>query len=379
MDIIDDWSNAVKTPSLTFLLLVVLVEALLGACQPAEGLPGSPAPVASPDSLAAVDLPAGFGARNDWIEVYFTDPESPLASQETGGVDELLVTAIDSARLTVDLAIYSFSLRNVRDALVRAHARGVAVRVVAESDNLDGYVFQDLVAAGVPVLGDRREGLMHDKFMVVDRREVWLGSMNYTYSGAYEDNNVLLRVRSAELVDNYTREFDEMFVEDRFGPLTVPDTPHPAFEVGGVRLESMFSPDDGVADRLSSLLRGAQRSIRFMAFSFTSDELGAAIRARAEGGIQVAGVMDAEQIEFNLGTEYDLFQQAGLDVYLDGLDGQLHHKVIIVDGRTVIVGSYNFTRSAETRNDENVLIIHDIEIAGVFLEEFARVYARAGR
>jgi phosphatidylserine/phosphatidylglycerophosphate/cardiolipin synthase-like enzyme len=84
--------------------------------------------------------------------------------------------------------------------------------------------------------------------------------------------------------------------------------------------------------------------------------------------------MEAEQVGSNIGTEYDPFALAGLDVRLDGNQGQMHHKVIIIDERIVITGSYNFSSSAETRNDENLLIIHSAEIAHPFLEEFQRVF-----
>jgi phosphatidylserine/phosphatidylglycerophosphate/cardiolipin synthase-like enzyme len=364
-------------------VLVFTLALSASGCAALKNVPMVPDPapsqgLESPDgSLIEVSLPSGYGARNSWIEIYFTDPESPLAGQETGGLDELLVTAIDSARLSVDLAIYSLSLRNVRDALIRAHERGTRVRIVIESDNQDRSAVQDLRDAGIPLLGDRREGLMHNKFMVIDRVEVWLGSMNFTYSGVYEDNNALLRVRSQELAESYLAEFDEMFVEDQFGTQVNANTPNPEIEIEGVRVEVMFSPDDGVQDRLVSILRKSKESVYFMAFSFTDDDLGEAIRVRAERGVDVAGVMDADQIKFNIGTEYDYFVQDGLKVFLDGYSGQMHHKAIIVDEEILIAGSYNFTRSAATRNDENVIIIHDEEIAGYFLQEFQRIFESA--
>ena len=52
----------------------------------------------------------------------------------------------------------------------------------------------------------------------------------------------------------------------------------------------------------------------------------------------------------------------------------MHHKVIIVDGQIVITGSYNFSKSAKTRNDENTLILHNPEIAELYIEEFERVW-----
>jgi len=368
----------------TLLLGFVLITlSLLGsACE--AGVPTTetpqtqPAPVDVTETpafeLTEVPLPAGYGAHASWIDIYFTDPESPLASQETGGPDGPLATSIDAARLTVDVAVYSMSLRTIRDALIRAHERGVQVRVAMESDNLDGSAPQALVEAGIRVLGDRREGLMHDKFVVIDRSEVWMGSMNFTYSGTYEDNNDLIYIRSVKMAENYTKEFEEMFVDDKFGEDVVPETPNPEVSIDGTRMEVFFSPDDGVANRIVEILNEAQESIYFMAFSFTTDEFGEAIRAQAENGLTVAGVMEEEQVKSNMGTEYDPFKQAGLDVFLDGNEGQMHHKTMIVDDRIVITGSYNFSSSAETRNDENLVVFHNEQIAEFFMKEFQRVY-----
>jgi phosphatidylserine/phosphatidylglycerophosphate/cardiolipin synthase-like enzyme len=336
-------------------------------------IPFSTTPLTVPESFTN----PGLETQDDWLQVYFADPGSPEASDFMGGPDKALAAAIDGARLTVDAAIYNLNLWSIRNALLEAHARGVMVRVVAESDNLDGAEFQALMDAGIPVLGDRREGLMHDKFVVIDRNEVWTGSMNFTLNGAYEDNNNLIRLRSGDIADDYLVEFNEMFVDDLFGSNVLARTPNPRVTVGDTVVEVYFSPDDGVQTRLVELLEAASESIYFMAYSFTADPLGETIRSKAASGVTVAGVMDAEQAISNTGTEYDPFIQAGLDVRLDGIDGLMHHKVIIIDGNIVITGSYNFTLSAESTNDENVLIIHDSEIASIYLGEFWRIYNRA--
>jgi phosphatidylserine/phosphatidylglycerophosphate/cardiolipin synthase-like enzyme len=85
--------------------------------------------------------------------------------------------------------------------------------------------------------------------------------------------------------------------------------------------------------------------------------------------------MDADQVKTNKGTEYDRFRAAGLDVRPDGDAGLMHHKVLIVDRQIVVLGSYNFTASAEKSNDENILIIHSPQVAAEFLKEFRRVFA----
>lgn len=218
---------------------------------------------------------------------------------------------------------------------------------------------------------------MHDKFAVIDRSETWMGSMNYTFSGTYEDNNQLIHIRSVEMAENYTKEFEEMFIDDKFGPDVVPETPNPEVDIAGTNIEVYFSPDDGVADHILEYLNNAEESIYFLAFSFTTDEFGEAIRAQAEDGLTVGGVMEEQQVKSNIGTEYDLFKQAGLDVLIDGNQGQMHHKTMVIDGKIVITGSYNFSRSAETRNDENLVIFHNEQIADFFMSEFQRVYSQA--
>lgn len=341
------------------ILLILIINLSLGAClPPAGGEAVSGETVVSP---------------HDWLEIYFTDPDAPGARTYEGGPDEALAAAIDGARLSVDMAVYNFNLWSIRNALLRAHRRGVVVRVVMESDNMDAAEVRALVEAGIPVRGDQHEGLMHNKFVIVDRSEVWTGSMNFSVGGAYKDHNNLIRIRSLLMAENYLTEFEEMFSDRRFGPDRAAATPHPSLTIDGTQVETYFSPDDGVAARIVELVNGAQESVHFMAFSFTSDAIGSAMIEQAQAGIEVRGVMDSGQAASNQGSEYDMFVQAGLDVRLDGSDGLLHHKVIIIDRSIVITGSYNFTASAEERNDENLVILFSPQAAEAYWQEFRRM------
>ena len=363
--------------------LIVLTSLLLAAC-------GNIPPISAAETeplltqtsgtgVASIELQAGYGVRGPWFELYFTNPTSSLSPQGTGGVDGPLVAAIDAARLSVDVAAYSLSLNSVRNALLRAHDRGATVRVVMESSNMDRSDPQILIEEGIPIIGDNREGLMHDKFIIIDKSEVWMGSMNFTDGGAYDDNNNLVRIRSTKIVENYLTEFEEMFNIHMFGPDIVAQTPNPTLTIDGTRIDMFFSPDDGVLAALVPVLEGAQESIYFLAYSFTSNQLGEIVRQKAEAGVTVAGVMDREQVRSNQGTEYDPFRQADLDVRMDGIDGLMHHKVVVVDQSIVMLGSYNFSANAEERNDENLMIIYDPVIAEQFIFEFQRIHEQAQR
>jgi phosphatidylserine/phosphatidylglycerophosphate/cardiolipin synthase-like enzyme len=312
-----------------------------------------------------------------WYTIYFTKPDDPRAGSYRGGPDEALANAIEQAHLSVDIAAHQLNLWSLRDALLAAARRGVAVRMVVESDFMDEPEIGQIKEAGIPVLGDRRESTMHNKFVVIDRVEVWTGSLNFTISDVYRNNNNLIRIRSAQMAENYTAEFNEMFEQDLFGDKTLPQTPYASLTINNTLIEVYFSPDDGTAAEIIRHIQGARQSIHFMAFSFTSDHIAGAMLAKAAEGVSVAGVFEASQVGSNIGGEFQLMRAAGLDVRLDGNPRNMHHKVIIIDEGTVITGSYNFSANAEKRNDENTLVIHDPAIAGQFMAEFERLFGEA--
>jgi phosphatidylserine/phosphatidylglycerophosphate/cardiolipin synthase-like enzyme len=229
--------------------------------------------------------------------------------------------------------------------------------------------------AGIPGTPDERSAFMHNKFIVIDGQIVWTGSMNLTENGAFRNNNNVIVIYSPELAANYTAEFEEMF-NGEFGPRSPSETPYPQIRIGSVTIENYFAPEDDVMPRIVSEIARADTSIHFMAFAFTEDTLGAAMIDRAASGVQVAGIFETR----GAGTEYSecsALLQAGADVRLDGNPYTFHHKVIIIDGDTVILGSFNFSENATESNDENLLIIHDPVVAAAYEEEFNRRMAEA--
>lgn len=319
----------------------------------------------------------------DWIRVYFTNPHYPDdASYHSGGMDEELTNVIAQAEDSIDLATYEIDLSSVTAALIDAHRRGIEVRVVVETDNADEEAVIDLEQAGISLVEDRREsGLMHNKFVVIDRVWVWTGSWNLTENGTYRNNNVAVLIASPALADNYTTEFEEMF-GGAFGPTSPADTPNPRIIIEiddgqkSVEIENYFAPEDNAASHIIAEIGSAQERIRFMAFTFTSQAIADAMLEQARAGVVVQGVIEDRNAE-NEYSQYDHLKREIHDILPDGNPYIMHHKAIIIDDETVILGSYNFTNSAEESNDENVLIIHDPEVAKLFVEEFGRVYEAA--
>lgn len=322
----------------------------------------------------------GPGFRRDVegkIEVAFTAPLYPEeAANRYGGLDEQLADAIDEAERTVDVAAYDFDLARVADALIRAHKRGLRVRLVTDSDYADELGPVRLEAAGIPVVYDERSAFMHNKFVVLDGAVVWTGSWNLTDYGTYRNNNNVVIIESAALARNYTAEFEEMFEEGAFGPTSPAETPYTQVEVGEILVENYFASEEKVASRIVELLEDAETSIRFLTFTLTDDDIAGTMNRKHREGVLVQGVVESRNAG-GLGSDVEALQQAGAAVLKDGNPYNMHHKVIIIDGAIVITGSYNFTRNAAESNDENVLIIHSPGIAASYLREFERVYGLA--
>jgi len=357
------------------------VTALPGTLPAGSGLTTITAP--GGEFFFSIPFRSGLGYRAPWLELYFIDPTSPFARREIGSVDDLISASINAATQSVDVAMRGLGLETITKALITAARRGIPVRVVAETDFLsERAYFEALRDEGISIIDDKQPGLMNNKFIVIDHNQVWTGSVDYNLTGMFREYNSVVRIFSSEMAADYTKEFEEMFVNNQFGRLVVPETPHPSVTVQGTQVEVLFSPDDIVLDRLSSLLEGAQESIYFLAFSFGSHDLGNIIREKATQGVVVGGVLESDQIRSvetfpNQVEELNLFREAGLDIRLDGKPEVMNHKIIIIDGQIVVMGSYDFTNRAENENDENVLIIHDEKIAQKFMEEFQRVQSRA--
>lgn len=305
------------------------------------------------------------------LEVYFSKVNG---TNSDSSLEEILVRKLNLATEKIDAALYQLKSKQVTDALIKAHKSGINVQVMTENEYSEESDIQRLLRAGITVRDDGdNEGLMHHKFFVIDGRYVWTGSYNITYNGAFKNDNNAIWIDSEPLAANFTQEFREMFESQQFGRSSNPHNPYPQVTLNdGTMIDTYFSPENDTISPLLKEITSAESSIYFMAFSFTHDKLGDAMRKRFSDGITVEGVFDENQITKY--SEYEPMGKMGMNVKIDETSGTMHHKVIIIDKETVITGSYNFSRNAEIRNSENLLIIKgNKEIARAYLNEFNRL------
>lgn len=315
----------------------------------------------------------GGGAKNDedFSPAYFTAPSLPYDGRKTGGIENNLIALIDNAKTSIDLAVFEFDLEDVAQALIRAKERGVRVRVVHDNEHTapDPQI-GELEAAGIPAVPDNRSAFMHNKFFVIDNKLVWTGSFNITVNAAFKNNEDALVVKSDDIAENYEAEFQEMF-DGKFGPKSPANTPHPITTVDDVEVENYFAPEDEVMEKVLKIVSKSEKSIHFMAFSFTDDKLGNEMKLLMKKGVDVSGIFETKGADTKA-SECKKLVDNKATIGLDGNPYTFHHKVIIVDGKAVIFGSFNFTSNADNENDENLLIIHSENLAAQFEQEFQR-------
>ncbi|MCB8950297.1 MAG: hypothetical protein H6653_20000 [Ardenticatenaceae bacterium] len=325
------------------------------------------------DPVPDVSAPA------DWYEIYFTNPTCPPEAERVGGLDEDIANDILTAEVRVDVAAFDLDAEPIVQALIDLEARGVEVRVVTDTDNASQSSINRLRRNGISVVEDKRSSFMHNKFVVIDGRTTWMGSMNFTTNGVYCNNNNIVRLSSPRLAANYTAEMDEMYNDQQFGPDSPQNTPNESLSIGGIEVENYFGSEKEISRIISRRVASAQSEILFLAFSFTDEQIGEALLGRGDAGVIVRGVFErvGSDTPFSYYPILSEARLANVAVLQDGNPQVMHHKVFIIDRNTVIFGSFNFSENANSRNDENVLIVHDPEFASYFIDEFETVWLEA--
>jgi len=334
------------------------------------------------------------------VHVYFnTEVDETLADPVPAinlgqYMEDTLAAYIDRAEVTIDMALYNFDNNTVKDALNAAFDRGVKIRFITCESTGHNSVYA--LNSAIPVL-ERPEvtdgGIMHNKFAVIDAESlspekawVWSGSTNLTSGQLYSDANNMIFIQDQSLAKAYQVEFEEMWGSQgsapnaaaaKFGEEKSDNTPH-EFIIGGNWVESYFSPSDNTNQHLIDAMRTAENDLYVETMLITRSDLASAIIDAYDRGANVHVITNAESDNatfVNDALESSL--PGGKFVFDDNKSGILHHKLAIIDAfktdsdPQVITGSHNWSNSANERNDENTLIIHNAEIANQYIQQFA--------
>ncbi len=423
--------------------------------------------ISAPSSTRLSPLP-----QHPNIQVYFNhnqaqgaDYTDPYREIERPGDDleTIIVAAIDSAKVSVDVAVQELRLPKIAKALVEKKQAGIPVRVILENTynrpwssitpreliqlterdkgkyreffaftdlNKDGQLSTEeinqrdaliiLKNAGIPVLddtadGSKGSGLMHHKFVVVDGQRVITGSMNMTPSGTHGDflnsetlgnANNLLEIESQDLARLFTEEFNLMWgdgvgreTDSKFG-LQKPHRLPQLVQVGDTVVKIQFSPisptqpwENSSNGLIGETLKSATESIDLALFVFSEQRITNILEEEKQQGVEIRALIDSsfafryyseglDMLGVALGNKCTYqpdnrpwktpIKTVGTPRLIQG--DVLHHKFGLIDNRTVITGSHNWSATANYNNDETVLVIDNTTVARHYQREFERLY-----
>lgn len=162
--------------------------------------------------------------------------------------------------------------------------------------------------------------------------------------------------------DDVIAKFEQLFNHD--------GSPKPTLINATGTVEVAFSPNNGVTATVIKAIDEAHETILVSAYSFTSKDIANALLAAKKRGVNVKLILDKSQATQKYSSS-TFFANQGFDLRIDIKHAIYHDKVMIIDGKTVITGSFNFTKAAETKNAENLLVLRgNPELAKLYQQDW---------
>lgn len=300
------------------------------------------------------------------IRMYLTDLTSTLKpnnSCDTQVCHEVL-NQINKSNSSIDIALYGWDDNPViYNALVRAKARGVKIRIVYDTSSNSYYPkLSNFVKIANEKSTDSPKILMHNKFMIFDNSSIITGSMNFAKTGFSGFNsNCIFFINSKEIANIYEKEFNQMLQEKFHNSKS--QISHNTVVLGDTKVTPLFSPKDKIiTNNVLPLIQNAKKYVYIPTFIITHEELTNELINAKKRGVDVKLIIDATNV-YSRKSKIKELRSAGVPVKVENYAGKIHSKSIIIDDEYIVAGSMNFSNSGENKNDENVLIIENKTLA----------------
>lgn len=302
-----------------------------------------------------------------------------------------LVRQINSAKYSIDIAIYGYErVPKIENAIKKAIARGVKVRLVYDIDSHDSNIYantkefaaliknsvSDKSLENVPNRNVYTNYFMHNKFYIFDKTILITGSANLsrTDMSGFNSNSAIM-IKSPKLASIYTEEFNQMY-NAHFHNFKQPILNKENIVIDKSILSVYFSPTDSTIEKvIVPMIDNSRKYIYMPVFLITDKRLAAAIIKAKDRGVDVKIIVDATNAAGKY-SKHRLFRQHGIQVKTENFAGKLHSKSIIIDDKYTVIGSMNFSKSGEHKNDENLIVIKDSSIAKFYKVFFLYLWKR---
>ena len=277
-----------------------------------------------------------------------------------------ILTNINTSKNSIDMAIYGYSSTPaIEKAIKDAQNRGVKIRLIYDVNTKNQNIYPDtfkFVSLIVNSKSDRglkdSNATMHNKFYIFDNKIVITGSANLSHTdmSGFNSNNIIV-INSADVAKIYKTEFEQMF-DGNFHSAKIPTANNKTNN-----MQIYFSPQDKtISNAVLPIIENAKDYIYIPIFVITENRVVEALINAKQRGVDVRLISDA----LNASSKYSkirVLRTNGVPVKIENYAGKMHSKTMIVDDKYSIIGSMNFSKSGETKNDENTIVLENAEIA----------------
>ena len=315
-----------------------------------------------------------FYKKFDFIELYFINPleySKPDASCKTA-ICKRIVNEIDSSKVSIDIALYNFGdQKTIFDALKRAKQKGIKIRCVSDFSNSSEFdsSYNKYFEEEFHPTKDSKNSLMHNKFFIFDNKKVLTGSMNIssTGCGGYNSNLVLI-VDDINFAKAYLREFELMY-KGKFSTTKESFLFKPILR-NNSKLTVAFCPQDNPFDTIIlPMLKNAKKELFVSVFYLTERKFISELINAKNRGVSVIVLVDAVYAN-NFKNRVKQLRDSGVAVMVENWGGKNHEKTVMVDSKYLLLGSSNFSKSGFYKNDENIVLIENKDIASLYKDYF---------
>lgn len=331
--------------------------------------------------------PQSYSISTDKIKLILTDFTTVFTISkkcETEFCTEL-VKHINNSKESIDMALYGYTdIPDITNAIQTAIRRGVKVRMVYDITEDNSNFYPDTFKMAYSLVSSKadfgtrefQERLMHNKFMVFDKKIVMTGSANIstTDTSGFNANSIIF-INSPELARIYEEEFEQMY-NNKFHYKKARIQNKENIAVGDSVISVYFSPLDNIAGKiLVPLINNAKDYIYIPSFVVTQKKICLALIDARARNVDVKIILDATNAN-NRPKFHEELRNAGIKVKTENYAGKMHSKTVIIDDLYTVVGSMNFSKSGNSFNDENLIVIENPKIAKFYKNFFVNLWQK---
>ncbi len=284
------------------------------------------------------------------------EPIAIYSTQNRDNLRKIYLDLLDHAQESIVFYIYTLTDQQIIQKLNTKAAQGVKVKIICDKEKFP--VTKEQLSKKIKLTCRESDGLMHLKILIVDNKNILLGSTNMTTESLTVYPNNVCAIHSPNLAA-YLLQIGDILQKPY--KLLGESIDEKSFEIGGQQIEMwILSGNPRAHKKMVQLIDSAKKTVQVAMYTYTRYDLTHALLRAQKRGVKVEVAMDASAAKGANNHIATLLFLQNVPLYISKGTPLLHHKCMLIDDEIFITGSANWTKKAFAQNDDCFLIIHSL-------------------